>query len=68
MHVAAAGADIIDADYDVVGVGDFGDGVVQEFGGAWALQPDRWVLQRCYELEWLEDCRDWGRDLPLMLP
>ena len=47
VHVAAAGADVVDADYHIGGIGDLGDGVVGKFGGAGALEPNCWVLDSC---------------------
>ena len=64
MHVAAAGADVVDADDHVSRVGDFGDGVVGDFGGEGALQPDCWILGRWCKLRYvLLGCGSWWSDL-----
>ena len=48
VHVGATGADVVDANDDIMRVGDFGDGMVFEFGVVGAVEPDGWILEdRC---------------------
>lgn len=68
VYVAAAGADIVNADDYIGRFRDLGDVMVGDFGGQGALQPNRGVLEGLCELD-----LSWGVGiddliLPLMLP